>query len=82
MKDAMPDLKPCPFCDKTASESLFIGDKSEIHTDMRVSIGISYAVCCNAMKGGCGATSGFKGTHKEAIIAWNNRAEETLITGK
>ena len=82
MKDAMPDLKPCPFCGKTASENLFIGDKSEIHTIMRVSIGISYAVCCNNMKGSCGATSGFRSTPEEAIIVWNNRAVETLITGK
>ena len=63
----MNELKPCPFC---GSEKLVILEE--------VAYGniLNYAVCCDFDHGGCGATSGYRISEKEAIEAWNRRVDE------
>ena len=75
----MPELKPCPFCGGT---QLFVGTIAEIemmdegHTDYLLK-SQNYAVVCNYIEGGCGASSGGDArSEEEAIEAWNRRAED------
>ena len=75
----MLKLKPCPFCGGT---QLFVGTIAEIemqdedHPDYLHSSKI-YAVVCDYIKGGCGASTGGGAISKEeAIEAWNRRAED------
>lgn len=59
----MIKFKPCPFCGKEVYEY-------EIDQDGDF---INYAIVCNALKGGCGAMSGYATTKIEARKKWNKR---------
>ena len=65
----MANLKPCPFCG--AEESVYVGKDDEVD-DAR-----PYTVCCDFTLGGCGASTGYAETPKEAIAMWNRRAKES-----
>lgn len=54
------ELKPCPFC----------GKKDSVQWDDHNGI---YYILCNAMKGGCGSTSGGYENKCETIELWNTR---------
>lgn len=58
----MADLKPCPFCGSNAHINIFANGWA------------GYSVSCDAIFG-CGATQERFDTEKEAIEAWNRRAE-------
>ena len=63
----MAELKPCPFCGGTR---LFVGTFAECKMQR-------YAVCCDYLEGGCGASIGGNcRTEREAIEAWNRRVTE------
>lgn len=70
-------LKPCPFCGRVKP---FVGRLTEIetvdadHPDYELFNG-QFAVVCDAQVGGCGAASGFRASEKEAVEAWNRRAD-------
>lgn len=61
------ELKPCPFCKCDAGDMCVGVVKEQGH----------YAVVCNSVLGGCGATAGFRETPELAIESWNTRAERT-----
>ena len=63
--------KPCPFC---GGKNIVFIDSEGMSVDDDDSAE-QYAVCCSFLKGGCGATSGFKQTRFEAMIAWNRRVD-------
>lgn len=72
----MTDLKRCPFCGKSVAH---ISTYQEIEgcENFEVCNDCDYvAVICDFNKGGCGASSGFRRTEKEAIDLWNRRAVE------
>ena len=63
------ELSPCPFCGN--ADALIIrrhnpseGNLPELTT---------YAVCCNFLEGGCGASGGYRETEADAIEAWEER---------
>lgn len=62
------ELKPCPICQKHDTANCADGF-TIAHLDEN-----QFAVCCDVNRGGCGCTSGFRGTRAEAILAWNHRA--------
>lgn len=80
MSDTLPTLLPCPFCGKahtmkltTAQELAEEGEDDPepwMHSD-------SFGVLCDASHpggpGGCGASSGFFPSEREAVEAWNRR---------
>ena len=63
----MSELKPCPFCGR--NHGLLI---ESIHHRLD-----DVTVFCDASgdKIGCGASCGYYNSKKEAIEAWNRRAE-------
>ena len=63
-----PELKPCPHC---GGRNVAAMSSDEINHDNN---GHDFTVCCLFSAGGCGATSGYRKTKKEAIEAWNRRA--------
>ena len=61
------DLKPCPLCGQTR----YLFTLAEGEKDER-----QYTVVCDASAdGGCGASCGWQDTLREAVAAWNRRAE-------
>ena len=62
-------LRHCPFC---GGGNLIVGSEQEIEKDVKKS-DINFAVCCDALHGGCGAVGGYHMTIEEAINAWNRR---------
>lgn len=58
---------PCPFCVKLDSVRLVSGDEEYSKK--------FFAYCCDFLKGGCGATGGYKLGEKEALLAWNTRSK-------
>lgn len=71
-------LLPCPFCGQT--KSVVVAACQDYHEpDCDCYMGDSgfHAVCdasSDAALGGCGASSGFGATEKEAAERWNRRA--------
>ena len=66
------ELKPCPFCGGYAI-ALQVGETIEDR---------QYQVICpwdNNELHGCGSSSGFYETLKDAIEAWNRRAGDTHV---
>lgn len=61
------ELKPCPFCGRKHPVELYM-DEETVNKGM-------YQVTCNALKGGCGSSSGYWYFDEEATEAWNRRAE-------
>ena len=61
------ELKPCPFCGMKHPVELYM-DEETVNKGM-------YQVTCNALKGGCGSSSGYWYFDEEATEAWNRRAE-------
>lgn len=68
------DAKSCPFCGQL--ESLDSLDRREDEEDDNIIDEYNYvAICCNVNAGGCGSSSGFRKTLKEAAEIWNKRAK-------
>lgn len=71
-------MKPCPFCG-----SLDCPEISHISEAVdRITLELleldQWAVVCAFTRGGCGASSGFKSSQREAMDAWNRRYYELL----
>lgn len=62
-------LLPCPCCGNSKSVSLV--DSSEV--DRQDGVGDSFTVLCDCQHDGCGMSSGFRSTKKEARKLWNTR---------
>ena len=80
----MVDLKPCPFCGENVAVMTDAHDLEECsnfeddncHCNEFESHPCEYkTVVCDVTRGGCGASSGYYPTEKEAIEKWNRRAE-------
>lgn len=70
----MSELKPCPFCGRQNIE-LDSSKELEEYENFEECHSEYYTLVCDWNKGGCGASSGFYPTIKEAIEAWNRRAD-------
>lgn len=58
-------LKACPFCGNEKSPGYSLDfDKA-----------LGERICCDKTRGGCGASTGYYRYKKDAIDAWNRRAE-------
>ena len=69
-------LLPCPFCGKI--DTLIVGSDLELsckedYDDWSELNSETFAVACDFLKGGCGATSGFRDSKEFAIHTWNTR---------
>ena len=64
-------LKKCPHCGKT--ETLCVGNSEQLNG---IGSELEFAVCCNTVLGGCGATGGYSTDFDKAIEKWNMRADE------
>lgn len=73
-------LKPCPFCGKRAPVRVL--DSNELEGvgpgDEGYESNPDHAVVCSFTDGGCGASSGYRSTGREAVEAWNRRGGERL----
>ena len=70
-------LLSCPFCGKI--DTLIVGSDLELsckedYDDWSELNSETFAVVCDFLKGGCGATSGFRDSKEFAIHTWNTRA--------
>ncbi len=71
------ELKPCPFCGQDTAVVVTHDEiRSLPNTDDYEDA--NFAVCCNSLEGGCGATSGYNLTRKLARKAWNKRSNKNL----
>lgn len=72
----MPELKPCPFCNKT--EPLYVISSYEDTSEEDDGNPESWAVVCDASsppaKGGCGGSGGYALSIDEAVAKWNKQA--------
>ena len=66
----MAELKPCPFCGKCFAVIF----KEPTYWENSIN-GYQYQVVCDAQNEGCGASAGYSDTTREAVEAWNRRAE-------
>ncbi len=66
-------LQPCPFCDNK---------NFQIETDLSMGEPAQYLIVCDIHNGGCGASSGYRDTEKEAIKAWSTRADVSIGMSK
>lgn len=70
------EIKPCPFCGKSAA-SISTAKEMEECENFERCIDCDYVtVVCDFNKGGCGASSGYRCTEEDAILAWNERAKK------
>lgn len=74
MKNYEKELKPCPFC---GGKKLVITNCEDLDT-----YGNNYNICCDFNQGGCGASSGYRSSIKEAVELWNKRANDKVIDKK
>lgn len=72
------ELMPCPYCGKSVARIVSCCENSCKDDDTGCEFcGMkTVAVCCDFTKGGCGATGGYRKTEKEAIEAWEERAQK------
>ena len=73
----MADLLPCPFCGRTDTIGVYLWAEIEDNYDSADEYDRThYAVCCDNLKGGCGATKGCDcETPEQAAEEWNRRAD-------
>ena len=73
----MADLLPCPFCGRTDTLGVYTwGDIEDNYDSASDWDRTHYAVCCDALKDGCGAVKGKEcETPEEAVEEWNRRAD-------
>lgn len=70
----MAELKPCPFCKgQNINIIACYDDACDEACCERCCDKVTYAVVCNAHRGGCGASCGWRTTKEDAITAWNTR---------
>ena len=69
----MSELKPCPFCGRV--DKMKVWNFKQCMGDVKIE---NWRVSCNAEgdETGCGGSGGAKRTRKEAIEAWNRRAND------
>lgn len=65
--DEHPDIKPCPFCGKSDCVEFNWEESDDSYPQVQV--------ICDATKGGCGSSSGFKDTEEEVLELWNKRVD-------
>jgi hypothetical protein len=73
--------KTCPHCQ--SDKFLCVSSHSEIESDNDDADNDEFAVLCNHIHGGCGATGGFRPNEKDAILAWNTglrRVDISIVT--
>lgn len=73
------ELKECPHCGSTEAPELTDCHEAEACGNFERCDwdNLFKSVVCNIYKGGCGASSGFYSTEKQAVDAWNTRHKPT-----
>lgn len=71
--EVKPDerLRACPFCGSKVAPYVTKYWDAEIHRYRE----FEWHVICNFNKGGCGSSSGVRGSEEAAIVLWNRRAD-------
>ena len=69
----MVELKHCPFCKGQNINIIACYDDTCDDVYCEGCDKVHYTVVCNARRGGCGATCGWRATKEDAITAWNTR---------
>ena len=72
----MVELKRCPFCKGQNINIIACYDDTCDDVYCEGCDKVHYTVVCNARRGGCGATCGWRATKEDAITAWNTRIPE------
>lgn len=67
-------LNPCPFCGKDVSVFTNCQELELCSGEVCRADSHYYCVVCSFHNGGCGASSGFHPTCREAAEAWNKRS--------
>lgn len=84
----MDNLKPCPFCGNSELDMSDVMDCEQcgnFEDEDKCPAFEPFGHCsmvfvvCSLYKGGCGASSGWYNTKKEAIDAWNRRCENGKV---
>ena len=76
------DLAPCPFCGKDTVAFISCREVGVCGEFNRCGQEGSWAVACSFLHGGCGSSSGFFQTKREAAQAWNRRTSDMIIDGQ
>ncbi len=69
---ALGGLKECPFCSDEKAPAVMSALDIDGSLDAETHEN-NFAVCCRVGEGGCGATSGYARSKKQATIQWNRR---------
>ena len=74
-KEAEYNLSPCPFCGKDVAEFTNCQELQICEEYEKCPAESHYhCVVCSFLHDGCGSTTGFYPTYKEAAAAWNQRS--------
>lgn len=65
-------FKRCPFC---GSNEIVVCTSCDLFRQIEENGEFGYYAVCDAQRGGCGSSTGWHTTKKEAIDAWNRRAD-------
>lgn len=84
MKTNKIELRPCPFCGKHVASVSTVqnaegckNEDSELLCPAYEAVPFvcrMFLIVCNGNWGGCGASTGYCNTKKDAIDAWNRRS--------
>lgn len=72
------NLSPCPFCGKDSAMFISCREVGACGEFNRCGQEGSWAVACSFLRAGCGSSSGFFQTKREAAQAWNRRPTITI----
>ena len=70
------EIKPCPFCGLNVANVTTCAQLEDCENFETCNDAEFYCVVCDATKGGCDASGGYRQTWNEAIESWNRRDDD------